>query len=54
VAILIGSAAYSSIGLSFADTLFVYAFYALAVGVVLQLACFLKYNQKVHTSEVSS
>jgi hypothetical protein len=54
VAILIGSATYSSIGLSFADTLSVYAFYALAIGVVLQLACFLKYKQKVHTSEVPS
>ncbi len=39
---------------SSADTLSVYAFYALVGGVVLQLASFLKYEQKVHTSEVPS
>jgi hypothetical protein len=54
VALLIGSAVYSSMSLYFADTLSVLAFYALAVGVVLQLASFLKYEQKVHTSEVPS
>lgn len=31
---------------SLADTIAVYAFYALCVGVVLQLACFLKYRGK--------
>ena len=54
MALLIGSAVYSPTSLYFADTLSVYAFYALAFGVVLQLACFLKYEQKVHTSEVPS
>jgi hypothetical protein len=54
MALLIGSAVYSPMGLSLADPLSVYAFYALAVGVVLQLACFLKYEQKIHTSEVPS
>jgi hypothetical protein len=48
IVLLAGSA------VSSADALSVYAFYVLAVGVVLQLVCFLKYDQKVHTSEVPS
>jgi hypothetical protein len=52
--LLFGSAVSLSVGLSSADIFSVYAFYALAAGVVLQLACFLKYEQKTCESEVSS
>ncbi len=44
--LLIGSAVSLSVDLSSADTFSVYAFYALVAGVALQLACFLKYEQK--------
>jgi hypothetical protein len=39
---------------SLSDALSVDAFYALTVGIVLQLASFLKYGQNTHTSEVPS
>ena len=45
--LLIGAAVSLSVGLSsLADSMAVYAFYALAGGVVLQLICFLKYPHK--------
>ncbi len=45
--LLIGAAVSLSVGLSsLADTVAVYAFYALVGGVVLQLVCFLKYPNK--------
>ena len=44
---LIGAAVSLSAGLaSLADTVAVYAYYALVAGVFLQLACFLKYRRK--------
>ena len=52
--LLIGSAFSLSVGSPLADTFSVYAFYALAAGVALQLACFLKYEQKTYAPEVSS
>jgi hypothetical protein len=42
VAVVSPSAGWASL----ADTLVVYAYYALVIGVVLQLACFLKYRGK--------
>jgi hypothetical protein len=45
--LLIVAAVSLSIGeLSFADSVAVYAFYALGAGVILQLACFLSYGRK--------
>jgi hypothetical protein len=45
--LLLGAAISLSIGLQYtADSIAVYAFYALVIGVVLQLASFLKYRQK--------
>ncbi|OGD52702.1 hypothetical protein A3K80_04380 [Candidatus Bathyarchaeota archaeon RBG_13_38_9] len=45
--LLLVAAVSLSIGLpSLADSVAVYAFYALVVGVALQLACFLKYNKR--------
>jgi hypothetical protein len=47
ILLLIGDAVSLSLGLSyFADNIAVYAFYALVIGVVLQLICFLKYQRK--------
>lgn len=44
--LLIGAAVSLSLGLSWlADNIAVYAFYALVIGVLLQLACFLKYGR---------
>ncbi len=46
-------AVFLSLGLSYvADTIVDYAYYALVVGVLLQLVCFLKYGRK--TSEAES
>lgn len=46
--LLLTAAVSLSAGLSsLADAIAVYAYYALVVGVVLQLACFLKYRKKV-------
>jgi len=45
--LLMIAAAILSMGLAaIADEVAVYAYYALVVGVVLQLACFLKYNKR--------
>jgi hypothetical protein len=46
--LLVGAAAFSlNSGLSsLADNVAVYAFYALILGVVLQLVCFMKYGEK--------
>ena len=45
--LLMGAAVSLSVGLSsLANTIAVYAFYALVGGVVLQLICFLKYPNK--------
>ena len=45
--LLIVAAVSLSIGLSsLADAVAIYAYYSLAVGVVLQLVCFLKYREK--------
>ncbi len=49
--ILLIDVAVSGVGSYWADTLAVFAFYALAVGVVLQLACFLKYEKNVDKVE---
>jgi hypothetical protein len=38
---------------SLADTVAVYAYYALVAGVFLQLACFLKYRRKSDGDEVA-
>jgi hypothetical protein len=44
--LLMGSAVFLSAGLSYqADTIAVYAFYALVAGVILQLISFLKYKK---------
>jgi len=44
---LVGAAISLSLGLlSLADSLAVYSFYVLVIGVVLQFACFLKYGEK--------
>jgi hypothetical protein len=40
-------------GTSFAEGVAVYAYYALVAGVVLQLACFLKYRRKSDGDEVA-
>ena len=46
--LLLTAAVSLSVGLSsLADAIAVYAYYALVVGVVLQLACFLKYRKKI-------
>ena len=51
--LLIGAAVSLSAGLSsFANTIAVYAFYALVGGVVLQLICFLKYPHKDESETV--
>ena len=45
--LLVSAGFYLSFGISIlSDTLAVYAFYSLIVGVALQLACFLKYPPK--------
>jgi hypothetical protein len=45
--LLIGAAVSLSVSLSsLADTIAVYAFYALVCGVILQIICFLKYSHK--------
>lgn len=53
--LLLMSTAFSlSIGLvSLANTIAVYAFYILTAGVILQLACFLKYCRKSCGDEVT-
>jgi hypothetical protein len=53
MALLLG-AAVSGVGSYWADTLAVFAFYALVVGVALQFACFLKYEKKVDDAETIS
>lgn len=46
--LLISAAVSLSAGLSsLADAIAVYVYYALVVGVVLQLACFLRYRKKI-------
>ena len=46
--LLITAAIFLSVGLSsLADTVAVYAYYALVAGVLLQLVCFLKYRKKI-------
>ena len=50
--LLVCAGASLSIGLSiWADNIAVYAFYALVIGVVLQLICFLKYSKKNREAE---
>ena len=50
--LLLSAAIFLSVGLSsLADTVAVYAFYALVVGVLLQLVCFLKYRRKPSEAE---
>jgi hypothetical protein len=45
--LLLAAAVSLSLGLPYlADAIAVYAYYALVAGVVLQLACFLKYRKK--------
>ncbi len=45
--LLIGAAFSLTAGLSyFADSIAIYAFYALVVGVILQLVCFIKYGKE--------
>ena len=52
--LLVVAAVYLSAGWSsLADTVAVYAYYALVAGVVLQLACFLKYHRKSDGDEVA-
>ena len=54
ILLLIFAAVSLSAGLSsLADNIAIYAFYALVVGVVLQLACFLKYRRKSDDDEVA-
>ena len=45
--LLLTAAVPLSAGLSLADAIAVYVYYALVVGVVLQLACFLRYRKKI-------
>jgi heme/copper-type cytochrome/quinol oxidase subunit 4 len=46
--LLMVAAASLSMGLAtLADEVAVYAYYALVVGVILQLVCFLKYNRRI-------
>ena len=52
--LLISSAFFLPSNFRLADTISVFAFYALTVGVVLQLVCFLKYGQKANVSEALS
>ena len=48
ILLLVVTAVSSSAGLSsMADTVAVYSYYALVVGVILQLACFLKYCKRI-------
>jgi hypothetical protein len=50
--LLLSAAVSLSLGLSYlADVIAVYAYYSLVAGVILQLACFLKYQKKVDTAE---
>jgi hypothetical protein len=50
--LLVSAAVSLSEGLSsLADGIAVYAFYALIVGVILQLVCFVKYREKVSEVE---
>ena len=50
--LLLSAAVSLSAGLSsLANAVAVYAYYALVVGVVLQLVCFLKYRKKVSEAE---
>jgi len=50
--LLLSAAVSLSEGLSsLADGIAVYAYYALIVGVVLQLVCFVKYREKVSEAE---
>ena len=47
VLLLVNAAVFLSVGLSYvADTIAVYAYYALVVGILLQVVCFLKYGRK--------
>ena len=51
--LLISAAVSLSVGLSYwANDIAVYAFYALVIGVVLQLVCFLKFSRKPREAEV--
>ncbi len=50
--LLLSAAVSLSSGLSYlADAIAVYAYYALVAGVILQLACFLKYRKKINEAE---
>lgn len=50
LALLFVAAICSSLGwFSFADTVSIYTFYTLVIGVVLQLICFLKYRETEET-----
>ena len=52
ILLLVSAAVCLSEGLSsLADGIAVYAYYALIVGVVLQLICFVKYREKVSEAE---
>jgi hypothetical protein len=52
ILLLISAAVSLSEGLSsLADGIAVYAYYALIVGVILQLVCFVKYREKVSEAE---
>jgi hypothetical protein len=53
IILLLSAACSLSIGLSsFADTLAVYAFYALVMGVALQLFCYLRYQKTDHPEAI--
>ena len=52
ILLLVSAAVSLSEGLSYlADGIAVYAYYALTVGVLLQLVCFVKYREKVSVAE---
>jgi hypothetical protein len=52
ILLLVSAAVSLSEGLSsLADGIAVYAYYALIVGVILQLVCFVKYREKVSEAE---
>jgi hypothetical protein len=52
ILLFVGAAVSLSEGLSsLADGIAIYAYYALIVGVILQLVCFVKYREKVGEAE---
>jgi amino acid transporter len=51
--LMVNSAVFLSVGLSYvANTIAVHAYYALVVGILLQVICFLKYGRKPSEVEV--